>query len=120
VAPAETLGDRYAADSINVSILFTSTGATVSNKAHDTELPMRRNESHLRPAWKPEVRTNREERVSRCSIMPHRSPTLGTIPGNRLEALKGDRQAQCSVRINGQWRICFVWNQGSENVEIVD
>lgn len=42
-------------------------------------------------------------------------------PGNRLEALKGDRAGQCSIRINGQWRICFVWSEGCAHcVEIVD
>ncbi|GAA0590776.1 type II toxin-antitoxin system RelE/ParE family toxin [Caenispirillum bisanense] len=42
-------------------------------------------------------------------------------PGNRLEALKGDRAGQHSIRINGQWRICFVWRDGgAERVEIVD
>ena len=42
-------------------------------------------------------------------------------PGNRLEALSGDRAGQHSVRINGQWRVCFVWTDaGPENVEIVD
>ena len=45
------------------------------------------------------------------------------LPGNRLEALKGDRKGQYSVRINDQWRICFEWlkdAQGPSNVEIVD
>jgi len=41
-------------------------------------------------------------------------------PGNRLEALKGDRAGQWSVRINDQFRICFRWNDGPEDVEIVD
>ena len=42
-------------------------------------------------------------------------------PGNHLEALKGDRAGQHSVRINDQWRICFVWTeQGPADVEIVD
>ncbi len=42
-------------------------------------------------------------------------------PGNRLEALSGDRIGQFSIRINDQWRICFNWsNGGAENVEIVD
>ena len=41
-------------------------------------------------------------------------------PGNRLELLKGDRKGQYSIRINGQWRICFNWTDGAENVEIVD
>ena len=45
------------------------------------------------------------------------------LPGNRLEALKGDCKGQYSVRINDQWRICFEWPKGSPgpvNVEIVD
>ena len=42
-------------------------------------------------------------------------------PGNHLEELKGDRAGQHSIRINNQWRICFVWTeQGPANVEIVD
>jgi proteic killer suppression protein len=42
-------------------------------------------------------------------------------PGNHLEELKGDRAGQYSVRINDQWRICFVWSeQGAVDVEIVD
>lgn len=42
-------------------------------------------------------------------------------PGNHLEALGGDRAGQHSVRINGQWRICFIWtDQGPDAVEIVD
>jgi proteic killer suppression protein len=48
---------------------------------------------------------------------------LAALPGNRLEALKGDRQGQYSIRINDQWRICFEWSAGSPgptNVEIVD
>jgi toxin HigB-1 len=45
------------------------------------------------------------------------------VPGNRLEALKGDRQGQYSIRINDQWRICFEWPKGVPgpvNVEIID
>ena len=46
---------------------------------------------------------------------------LRSPPGNRLEALKGNRLGQHSIRINDQWRICFVWsNGGAEDVEIVD
>ncbi|MCQ4613691.1 MULTISPECIES: type II toxin-antitoxin system RelE/ParE family toxin [Corynebacterium] len=42
-------------------------------------------------------------------------------PGNRLEALKGDRRGQFSIRIDDQWRICFRWSAaGPEEVEIVD
>ena len=46
---------------------------------------------------------------------------LGVIPGNRLEALRGDRKGQHSVRINYQWRICFVWRDGeAHDVEVTD
>ena len=46
---------------------------------------------------------------------------LRSPPGNRLEKLSGDREGQYSIRINKQWRICFVWTQaGPENVEITD
>ncbi len=42
-------------------------------------------------------------------------------PGNRLELHSGDRQGQHSIRINGQWRVCFVWTEkGVADVEIVD
>lgn len=42
-------------------------------------------------------------------------------PGNRLEALKGSRRDQHSIRVNDQWRVCFVWGgAGPEQVEIVD
>ena len=48
---------------------------------------------------------------------------LAALPSNRLEALKGDRAGQWSIRINQQWRICFEWPadaSGPSNVEIVD
>ena len=46
---------------------------------------------------------------------------LRVPPGNHLEALKGDRFGQYSIRINDQWRVCFSWKKaGAEDVEIVD
>jgi proteic killer suppression protein len=46
---------------------------------------------------------------------------LKVPPGNRLEALKGARRGQYSIRINGQWRVCFRWRDGDAyDVEIVD
>ena len=46
---------------------------------------------------------------------------LRVPPGNRLKALRGDRRGQNSIRINDQWRICFVWRDGyAYDVEIVD
>lgn len=56
--------------------------------------------------------------------MLNRAVTLDDLrvpPGNRLEALKGNRTGQHSVRVNGQIRICFVWTpEGPASVEIVD
>ena len=49
--------------------------------------------------------------------------TLRALPSNRLEALRGDRAGQFSIRVNQQWRICFEWPEGQpgpSNVEIVD
>jgi proteic killer suppression protein len=48
---------------------------------------------------------------------------LAALPGNRFEALAGDRKGQYSIRINDRWRICFEWVEqapGPSNVEIVD
>jgi proteic killer suppression protein len=46
---------------------------------------------------------------------------LRVPPGNRLEALSGNRKGQHSIRVNGQWRICFVWSEGNAHeVEITD
>jgi proteic killer suppression protein len=63
------------------------------------------------------------ERVARRKLLlldaVTRLDDLRSPPGNRLEALKGDRSGQHSIRIN-QWRICFRWNDGAEAVEIVD
>lgn len=56
--------------------------------------------------------------------MLNNAQSLGDLripPGNRLEALKGDRVGQFSIRMNDQWRICFVWRGGEvHDVEIVD
>ena len=53
---------------------------------------------------------------SACELTDLRSP-----PGNRLEELDGDRKGQCSIRVNRQYRICFIWNDGQvKDVEIVD
>jgi toxin HigB-1 len=65
------------------------------------------------------------ERVARRKLeMLAAAVTIGDLrvpPGNRLEALKGNRQGQHSIRINDQWRICFRWADGAaEDVEIVD
>ncbi len=65
--------------------------------------------------------TQAERRLAILNAAPSLQ-TLAELPGNRLEALRGDRAGQHSIRINQQWRICFVWVEGSgaANVEIVD
>jgi len=65
------------------------------------------------------------ERVARRKLLQLHAATnlldLRIPPGNLLEALLGDRAGQHSIRINGQWRICFVWKvDGVHAVEIVD
>jgi proteic killer suppression protein len=65
-----------------------------------------------------------EKSARRKLDMLHQALDLGDLkapPANRLEALAGDRRGQHSIRINDQWRICFVWTKGgAEHVEIVD
>lgn len=65
------------------------------------------------------------ERVARRKLLQlHAATELASLripPGNQLEALKGDRKQQHSIRINDQWRICFIWREdGAHQVEIVD
>ena len=66
-----------------------------------------------------------EQAAKRLSIL-HAAPSLDTLralPSNRLEAMRGDRAGQYSIRINLQWRICFEWSDGQlgpSNVEILD
>lgn len=65
------------------------------------------------------------ERVARRKLLQlHAATVLDSLripPGNHLEALKDDRKGQHGVRVNDQWRICFVWkSDGAHRVEIVD
>ncbi len=65
------------------------------------------------------------ERVARRKLLQLQAAvdlaSLRIPPGNRLEALKGNRKGQHSIRINDQWRICFEWRRdGAHQVEIVD
>ena len=65
------------------------------------------------------------ERVARRKLLQlHAAVVLTDLripPGNQLEALKGERKNQYSIRINDQWRVCFVWREdGAHQVEIVD
>ena len=74
---------------------------------------------------KPVKRFRNIERAARRKLLQlHASTELASLrvpPGNQLEALKGYRKGQYSIRINEQWRICFVWrDDGAQQVEIVD
>ncbi|MBV8208471.1 MAG: type II toxin-antitoxin system RelE/ParE family toxin [Burkholderiaceae bacterium] len=65
------------------------------------------------------------ERTARRKLLQlHAATDLASLrvpPGNELEALKADRKGQHSIRINDQWRICFIWkSDGAHQVEIVD
>jgi proteic killer suppression protein len=65
-----------------------------------------------------------ERQARRKLLLLNAAVTLEELrvpPGNRLEALKGDRRGQHSIRINDQWRVCFRWQDGDAwDVEIVD
>jgi proteic killer suppression protein len=88
-----------------------------SFRCRDTE-----NLFHGRPAHRfpPEVRGGGRRKL----LLLHAAQRLEDLrhpPGNRLEALRGDRAGQHSLRINDQWRLCFRWVNGdAEDVEIVD
>ena len=65
------------------------------------------------------------EQVARRKLLQlHAATLLESLripPGNQLEALKGKRRGQHSIRINDQWRVCFIWKaDGAHRVEIVD
>ncbi|MBT8604123.1 excinuclease ABC subunit A [Polynucleobacter paneuropaeus] len=74
---------------------------------------------------KPSKKFGNIERAARRKLLQLHAATaisdLRTPPGNMLELLIGNRRGQYSIRINHQWRICFVWREdGAHNVEIVD
>jgi proteic killer suppression protein len=64
------------------------------------------------------------QRVARRKLLQLHAATqlqdMSVPPGNRLEALKGGRTGQQSIRVNARWRICFRWDSGARSVEIVD
>ncbi len=70
--------------------------------------------------WPPDM----QRRAARKLNVLHAATRLDTLrvpPGNRLEALAGDRAGQHGIRVNDQWRICFVWKDGhAHEVELVD
>ena len=71
------------------------------------------------PAFPPNIQRTARRKLREL----HAAPSLNALqrtPGNRLEALRGRRQGQYSIRVNDQWRICFIWDGGAHQVEIVD
>lgn len=88
-----------------------------SFKNRDTELIFNRESARRLPStiWRTAHRKLRQIHVS-SNLNDLRVP-----PGNHLEALSGDREGQHSIRINDQWRICFIWRDGDAYaVEITD
>jgi len=82
----------------------------------------KRTEALYRGESVPEFQTIRAVALRKLDMLAAatRLSELRAPPGNRLEALKGGRRGQHSIRINDQRRICFVWKDGAEMVEIVD
>ena len=89
----------------------------VSFRNRETELVWLGERSRRLPPWILASALRRLRWLNRAVSLSD----LAALRGNRLEALKGDRLGQFSIRINDQWRICFRWTErGPENVEIVD
>ncbi len=88
-----------------------------SFKCRDTEKIFRRESTRRFP---PALQVRAFMRLNQLAAALHLDD-LRLPPSNRLEALKGRRKGQYSIRINDQWRVCFVWHgDGAANVEIVD
>ena len=89
----------------------------VSFKSKETEKIFRGRYSRKLPQNIQRIAARKLEQLNAATILD----TLRIPPGNRLEALFSDRKGQHSIRINDQWRICFVWRDGNVfDVEIVD
>ena len=85
-------------------------------RCRDTERLFRSEAVPRFSAFERGARRRLEWLAAATSLLDLRSP-----PGNRLEALKGNRDGQHSIRVNNRWRICFIWYEGDAfEVEIVD
>lgn len=87
-------------------------------QTHDRRVPIPGDRTHLaRPHDIQQIALRKLRMLNNAGVLAD----LAVPPNNRLEALKGDRSSQHSIRINQQWRICFVWTAGGpDHVEIVD
>ena len=89
----------------------------VSFKSKETEKIFRGCYSRKLPQNIQRIAARKLEQLNAATVLD----TLRIPPGNRLEALKGYRQGQHSIRINNQWRICFIWRESNAyDVEIID
>lgn len=89
----------------------------VSFKCKETEKIFHGKFSRKLPQNIQRIAARKLEQLNAATVLD----TLRVPPGNRLEALGYDRKGQHSIRINEQWRLCFVWRDGNAyNVEIVD
>ncbi|RJS92579.1 type II toxin-antitoxin system RelE/ParE family toxin [Salinisphaera sp. Q1T1-3] len=87
---------------------------------HDPKFPRSRGIAYLARAGFKEV-TGRYAERALAEPRTRATRRLWIPPANRLEALKGKRSGQHSIRINQQWRLCFIWDYGQiDDVEIVD
>lgn len=101
------------------------TGSVVRNKIPHTIHSFNDKDTEALFQSLPVPKFKNVERVARRKLLQlHAVSELATLqipPCNQLEALKGDRRGQHSIRINAQWRLCFVWREeGVYDVEIVD
>lgn len=87
-----------------------------SFRCRETERIFQGNSSTVFP---PDIQDRAREKLRRLDAATSLDD-LRALRGNRLEALRGDRRGQWSIRINDQWRLCFEWENGASNVEIVD
>ena len=88
-----------------------------SFKSRETERLFQREVSRRLPSTIQTVALRKLRMLDAATILDD----LRIPPANRLEALSGNRKGQHSIRINGQWRVCFVWKDGNAyDVEIVD
>lgn len=89
----------------------------LSFRCQDTERLFRREQVRRFP-------TNIQRQALRKLVLLHAAKTVEELripPGNRLERLRGDRDGAWSIRINAQWRLCFIWDgTNAHDVEIVD
>ena len=115
VLPAE--GIVYLGDTARVPYGTKSPGTVVRFACEDTERLFRLERVRSIP---PDIQRTALRKLAQLHAVTKLSQ-LRAPPGNRLEALKGDRKGQHSIRINDQWRICFCWeSDGPHDVAIVD